>query len=65
MANFAHSDKEADNFFAKVKKVSKGSSIEEAEIEYKWLAAHATIARRCRDDKDFGFARFPYEKDRG
>jgi hypothetical protein len=29
------------------------------------MAAYATIARRCRDDKDFGLSRYPYEQGPG
>jgi hypothetical protein len=36
--------------------------MEEADIGYEWMAAYATITRRCRDDKDFGFSRYPYEQ---
>jgi hypothetical protein len=45
--------------------VNKAASIEDAEIEFKLLAAYAKVARRCRDDKDFEFARFPYEQGPG
>jgi hypothetical protein len=39
--------------------------MEEADIGYEWMAVYATIARRCRDDKDFGFSRYPYEQGHG
>jgi hypothetical protein len=62
MANFAASINEAEMLLAKAKKVKDGRSMEEAEIDYKWITAYAAIARRCRDDKDFGFVRYPYEQ---
>lgn len=52
----------ADELLSKTKLVAKGKSISEAEIEMKWVHAYATIARRCRDDKDFGLSRYPYEQ---
>jgi hypothetical protein len=39
--------------------------MEDAEIGYEWMAAYATISRRCRDNKDFGFSRYPYEQGPG
>jgi hypothetical protein len=35
--------------------------LEEAEIDGAWLTAYAKIARGCRDDKDLGVSRYPYE----
>jgi hypothetical protein len=43
------------------KKVKRGATLEEAEIDGIWLTAYAKIARRCRDDKDLGISRYPYE----
>jgi hypothetical protein len=45
----------------KSKKVKRGAALEEAEIDDAWLTAYARIARRCRDDKDLGLSRYPYE----
>jgi hypothetical protein len=44
----------------KSKKVKRGATMEEAEIDGAWLTAYAKIARRCRDDKDLGVSRYPY-----
>jgi hypothetical protein len=45
----------------KSKKVKRGATLEETDIDGAWLKAHARIARRCRDDKDLGVSRYPYE----
>jgi hypothetical protein len=45
----------------KSKKVTKGSTLEEAGVEGAWLTAYAQISRRCRDDRDFGVIRYTYE----
>jgi hypothetical protein len=65
MTTFTNSLSEADTLIAKAQKVNKGATMEEADIGYEWMAAYATIARRCRDDKDFGFSRYPYEQGPG
>jgi hypothetical protein len=41
--------------------VKRGATLEEAEIDGAWLTAYEKIARRCRDDKDLGVSRYPYE----
>lgn len=43
----------ADELLSKAKSVAKGKSLADAGIEAKWVQAYATIARRCRDYKDF------------
>jgi hypothetical protein len=43
------------------KKVKRGATLEEAEIDGAWLTEYARIARRCRDDKNLGASRYPYE----
>jgi hypothetical protein len=45
----------------KIKKAKRGATLEEAGVDGAWLAAYARIARRCRDDKDMGVSRYPYE----
>jgi hypothetical protein len=50
-----------EELLRKSKKVKRGATLEEAEIEGAWLTAHARIARRCQDDKYLGFSRYPYE----
>jgi hypothetical protein len=45
----------------KTKKVKRGATLEEADVDGAWLTAYARIARRCRDDKDMGVTRYPYE----
>jgi hypothetical protein len=49
---FSDSIEEMKKLLVKVKKVKKGSTLEEV---------CAQIARRCRDDRDFGVTRYPYE----
>ena len=34
----------------------------EAGIDPLCIAIYAAIARRCRDNKDFGLSRYPYEQ---
>jgi hypothetical protein len=45
----------------KTRKVKRGAILEEADVDGAWLTAYARIARRCRDDKDMGVTRYPYE----
>jgi hypothetical protein len=58
---FSDSIDETEKLLVKTKKVKKGSTLEEARVEGAWLTAYAQIARRYRDDRDFGVTRFPYE----
>jgi hypothetical protein len=58
---FSDSIDEMEKLLGKAKKVKKGSTLEEAGVEGAWLTAYAQIARRCRDDRDFGVTRYPYE----
>lgn len=51
-----------DELLTKSRSVAKGQFLAEAGIDGEWTMAYATIARRCRDVKDFGFSRFPYEQ---
>lgn len=62
MANFKDSLETVEDLLKKAKKVSKGESLEEAEIEVDWMTTYATIVRRCRDEKEFGLSRYPYEQ---
>jgi hypothetical protein len=50
-----------EELLRKSKKVKRGATWEEAEIDGAWLTAYAKIARRCRDDKDLGVSRYPHE----
>jgi hypothetical protein len=50
-----------EELLLKSKKVKRGATLEEAEIDGAWLTACAKIARRCRDDKDLSVSRYPYE----
>lgn len=65
MSVFSTSVVEADKLLVKAKKVTKGESMAEAGIEPAWLSAYGKVARRCRDDKDFGLSRYPYERGPG
>jgi hypothetical protein len=58
---FSDSIQSMENLLRKSKKVKRGATLEEAEIDGAWLTAYANIARRCRDDKDLGVSRYPYE----
>jgi hypothetical protein len=44
----------------KSKKVKRGATLEEADVDGSWPTSYARIARRCRDDKDLGVSRYPY-----
>jgi hypothetical protein len=48
-------------FLRKTKKVKRGTTLKEADVDGAWLAAYARIARRCRNDKDMGVTRYSYE----
>jgi hypothetical protein len=54
-----------EELLRKLKKAKCGATLEEAEIDGAWLKTYAKIARRCRDDKDLGVSRYPYELDPG
>lgn len=41
------------------------NSLEEAGIEPQWLHLYGTFAGRCRDDNDFHFTPYPFEKGPG
>jgi hypothetical protein len=58
---FSDSIQLMEKLLRKSKKVKRGATLEEAEIDGAWLIAYAQIARRCRDDKDLGVSRYPYE----
>jgi hypothetical protein len=61
MALFSDSVQRMEELISKSKKVRNGATLEEDEIDGSWLTTYATIARRCRDDKDLGVSRYPYE----
>jgi hypothetical protein len=50
-----------EELLRKSKKVKCRATLKESEIDGAWLTAYARIARRCRDDKDLGVSRYPYE----
>jgi hypothetical protein len=58
---FSDSIQSMEEQLRKTKKVKRGATLEEAEIDAVWLTACARIAERCRDDKDLGVSRYPYE----
>jgi hypothetical protein len=58
---FSDSIQSMEDLLRKSKKVKRGATLEEAEIDGALLTAYAKIARRCRDDKDLGVSRYPYE----
>jgi hypothetical protein len=43
------------------KKVAKGAELSEAGFDREMLATYGSIARRCRDDRELGLSRYPYE----
>ena len=45
--------------------VRKGKTLAEAEIGPTWLPFYGLIARRCRDEKDFGITLYPFEQGPG
>jgi hypothetical protein len=46
-----------EQLIGKYKKVRRGATLEEAEIDPSWLNTYATISRHCRDDMDLGISR--------
>lgn len=62
MASFEKSIELVDELIRKAKAVMKGKSLAEAEIDLNWIRAYGQLARRCRDYKDFGLSRYPYEQ---
>jgi hypothetical protein len=58
---FSDSIQLMEELLRKSKKVKREATLEEAEIDGAWPTAYARIARRCRDDKDLGVSRYPYE----
>jgi hypothetical protein len=50
-----------EELLRKSKKVKRGATLEEAEIDGAWMTAYARIASRCRDEEDLGVSRYPYE----
>jgi hypothetical protein len=58
---FSDSIQSIKKLLRKSKKVKRGATLEEAEIDGAWLTAYEKIARRCRDDKVLGVSRYPYE----
>jgi hypothetical protein len=50
-----------EELLRKSKKMKRGATLEEADIDGAWLTAYARVARRCRNDKDPGVSRYPYE----
>jgi hypothetical protein len=61
MALFSDGDQRMEELISKSKKVRRGATLEEAEIDGSWLTTYATISRRCRDDEDLGVSWYPYE----
>jgi hypothetical protein len=43
------------------KKVAKGAEVAEAGFDRALLSTYGMIARRCRDDRELGLSRYPYE----
>jgi hypothetical protein len=54
MTLFSDSVQMMKELLRNAKKVKRGATLEEAEIDGAWLTAYVKIARRCRDDKDLG-----------
>jgi hypothetical protein len=61
MALFSDSVQRMEEHKSKSKKVRRGATLEEVEVDGSWLTTYATISRRCRDDKDLGVSRYRYE----
>lgn len=52
---------EVDDIISKDRKVARGATITEAEIDPSWMKPYAQIAHRSRDDREFRLLRYPYE----
>jgi hypothetical protein len=53
---FSDSIQSMEELLLKSKKVKRGATFEEADIDGAWLTAYARIATECRDDKDLASA---------
>jgi len=62
MEAFTERTKAVETLLSKAKEIAKGKTLAEAGIDTSWMVAHGMIARRTRDDKDFGLTRYPYEQ---
>ena len=49
----------------KAAEIGRGKSLEEAGLDPKWLRSYGLVARRCRDDKEFGVTHYPFEQGPG
>jgi hypothetical protein len=58
---FSDSIQSMEELLRKSKKVKRGATLKEAEIDGAWLIAYERISRRFRDDKNLGVSRYPYE----
>lgn len=63
--NFKDSHVQLEKLVASAKKVGKDADPEEAGFPSVYLAAYGAIARRCRDDRELGLSRYPYEAPAG
>jgi hypothetical protein len=59
---FSHSIQLREELLRKSKKVKRGATLRDAEIDGAWLTAYVRIATRCRDDKDLGVSLYPYKQ---
>jgi hypothetical protein len=50
-----------EDLLRKSKKLKRGATLEDDDVDGAWPTSYARIARRCHDDKDLGVSRYPYE----
>lgn len=62
---FQESQTQFAKLIAAAKKIGKGADPEEAGFEGAYLMAYGAIARRCRDNRELGLSRYPYEAPAG
>lgn len=62
MSSLASSVELAEELLKKAKDVGKGKSLSESGIDAEWIRFYAHISRRCRDDRECGLSRYPYEQ---
>ena len=65
MSEFVENRGFVENFLAEAKLVHKGKTLSEAGVDPELIKAYGSIARRFRDEKDFGISNFPHKQDVG
>ena len=65
MAEFSDSRRLVNELATKTEEAARGKSLAESGTDVKWVRLYGFIARRCRDDKEFGVTPCPHERGHG